>query len=164
MATQSKSKSIHQLQYTHKLFNLTYSFLTSKHIALGNLLITYITLQLGIKYRKIYEYFKDFRFPIFANKRQELLSMSFQNDLSMTALVMLDFKREINIYTFWISTWSSQLKKIVATAKEVGVLPPEAPQQPRHVPGVVPIMFRGMSGGFTDDRRRRRTTTTKAAY
>jgi hypothetical protein len=48
--------------------------------------------------------------------------------------------------------------KIVATAKEVGVLPPEAPQLPRNVPGVVPIMFRGMSGGFTDDGRR--TTTT----
>ena len=54
--------------------------------------------------------------------------------------------------------------KIVATAKEVGVLPPEAPLGqtqvpevvprqvpgvvPRHVPGVVPIMFRGMSGGY----------------
>ena len=51
--------------------------------------------------------------------------------------------------------------KILATAKVVGVLPPEAPQWPnsssgvvprqvpgvvpRHVPGVVPIMFRGMS-------------------
>ena len=31
-------------------------------------------------------------------------------------------------------------RKIVATAKEVGVLPPEAPQWPIQVPGVVPIM------------------------
>ena len=60
------------------------------------------------------------------------------------------------------SGWVTCAEKIVATAKEVGVLPPEAPQWPnsssrvvprqvpgvvpRHVPGVVPIMFRGMSG------------------
>ena len=42
-----------------------------------------------------------------------------------------------------------QVIKIVATAKEVGVLPPEVPQWPNSSSGVVPIMVRGMSGGFT---------------
>ena len=62
----------------------------------------------------------------------------------------------------------SVLRKIVATAKEVGVLPPEAPQWPNsssggcanHVPGDVRWLHRGR----LHDDRRRPTTMAKAAY
>jgi hypothetical protein len=63
--------------------------------------------------------------------------------------------------------------KIVATAKEVGVLPPEAPQWPKssswvvpkHVSGDVPIMFRGMSVFFKETSQgftKHQTNTTES--